>query len=181
MSNVTQQDLKLAIQDLHKSAETTQLAQDLISGNIDPHIYRNLCYQMWLITDAIESQLKLNLDICRRHQFVQDIAECPAGPVAACPSTIKYVDYIKDMYFTHGSGQLKGAIYCFYLGWLYGGQMIAKKLNLPKHHLEFDNVKECVDYVRNIQLGYLIDRDVEEARKAFEYTIKIYQELYELY
>ena len=181
MGDITQQDLKLAIQDLHKSAETTQLAQDLISGNIDPHIYRNLCYQMWLITDAIESQLKLNLDICRRHHFVQEIAECPAGPVAACPSTIKYVDYINNMFQPYISGQLKGAIYCFYLGWLYGGQIIAKKITLPKNHLQFVNVKECVDYVRQQLLCYIDQQEIDEARIAFRYIIKIYQELYELY
>ena len=61
MTDITQQELRLIVQDLHSEAETTQLAQDLIAGTIDAAIYKNMCYQMWLITDAIEYQVQ-NLD-----------------------------------------------------------------------------------------------------------------------
>jgi len=182
MTSFTQQDLRLAVKDLHDIAETTQLAKDLISGNIDPNIYRNLCYQLWLITDAIERQLK-NLDhrICRRHKFAQDLSECVGGKVRAMPATIEYVDYINSMFQPCISGQLKGAVYCFYLGYLYGGQIIAKKLTLPTNHLQFVNVKECVDYIRQQLLCYIDQQELDEARIAFRYIIKIYQELYELH
>ena len=161
MSNVTQQELRVAVKDLHDQAETTQLARDLISGNIDPLIYKNYCYQLFLIADAIESNVKLRDELNRKYSLINDIAESPTGAVKACASTVEYVTYLNNQHKPQLHGQYKGHIYTHYLGWLYGGQMIAKKLNLPKHHLEFDNVKECVDYVRNIQLGYLIDRDVE--------------------
>jgi heme oxygenase len=182
MTDITQQELRLIVQDLHSEAETTQLAQDLIAGTIDAAIYKNMCYQMWLITDAIEYQVQ-NLDqqLTRRHQFIQDIVECPNSQVRTCPATHQYVHYINNLYYPWTSGQLKGAMYTFYLGWLYGGQMIAKKLTLPKHHLEFTNVKWCVDYMRNQILVNLTDRDGDEARRAFETTIKIYRELYELH
>ena len=182
MTSLTQQDLRLAVKDLHDIAETTQLAKDLISGDIDPNIYRNLCYQLWLITDAIERQLK-NLDqrICHRHKFAQDLSECVSGQVSAMPTTTEYVDYINNMFQPYISGQLKGHVYAHYLGYLYGGQIIAKKITLPKNHLQFVNVKECVDYVRQQLLCYIDQQEIDEARIAFRYIIKIYQELYELY
>jgi heme oxygenase len=182
MVDITQQELRASVQDLHSQAEKTKLSQDLINGSIDAQIYKNMCYQMWLITDAIEGHLtRMDPQITRRHQFVQDIAECPAGTVNVCPSTKEYVTYIREMYFPFATGQLRGVLYTFYLGWLYGGQMIAKKLTLPKHHLEFTNVKWCVDYMRNQILVNLTDRDGDEARRAFETTIQIYRELYELH
>jgi len=181
MTTITQQELREAVQDLHAQAEQTQLAKDLISGNLDPFIYKNYCYQLFLIADAIESKLRLPENLRRKYTLVSDIAESPSGPVSACPSTIEYTNYLYSQYKPELHGQFKGHVYTHYLGWLYGGQLIAKTLNLPKNHLKFDNVKECVSYIRNTVLVYLSQYDVTEARKAFDYTIKIYQELYELH
>jgi heme oxygenase len=180
MNSITQKDLREACADLHDVAEKTRLAQELISGNISPLIYKNYCYQLWLIADVIESRINFIADLQRRHKLVMDIAECPEGPVVACNATLEYVKHLSAHYNPQLHGQLKGHIYANYLGWLYGGQMIAKRLSLPKHHLEFNNVKACVDYVRNVHLGLVFDRDAKEAQLAFEYIIKIYDELYEL-
>lgn len=180
MESITQQDLRQACAELHKQAETTQVAQELISGTMDPLVYKNYCYQLYLIADAIERKMDLPAGLQRRNLLVQDIAECPTGPVRACPSTIEYVGYLSRMFNPRLHGQMKGHIYTHYLGWLYGGQMIAKKLVLPKNHLRFENPKDCVDYVRTVILGLIFDRDAEEAKKAFEYSIRIYQELHEL-
>ncbi len=182
MESITQQDLREACADLHKQAEGTRLAQELISGAIDPLIYKNYCYQLYLIADAIESKMRFMPELERRHLLVQDIAKCPGYAVAACPSTLAYIKHISKFFNPHVHGQLKGHIYTHYLGWLYGGQMIAKKLpHVPKDHLKFDNPKACVDYVRNTVLGLIFDRDAVEAKLAFEYSIKIYEEIYELH
>lgn len=181
MQSITHQDLRQAVDALHKEAETTQLAQDLISGNMDPSIYRTYCYQFYLITDAIEKCVDLDPRIRRRHAFVRDMAECQAGPVNACSSTETYVRHIHGTSSSVIHGQLNGHIYTHYLGWLYGGQMIAKNLRLPKHHLAFDHVRECVDILRQQVLGMIFDRDAEEAKIAFGHTIKIYREIYELH
>lgn len=182
MESITHQDLKSACADLHGLAEQTRLAQDLLNSTIDPLIYKNYCYQLYLIADAIEAKMNLPADLERRHRLVQDIARCPGTAVNACPSTLEYTRMLKGHYNPHIHGQLNGHIYTHYLGWLYGGQMIAKKLAfLPKSHLEFQNPKECVDYVRKTILCMVWDRDAVEARKAFEYSIRIYNELYELH
>ena len=181
MESITQKDLRDACAALHEEAEKTQLAQDLIAGNMDPARYSNYCYQLYLIADMIESQIVMADDLYRRYSLVRDIALGPSVDVKACPSTIDYVSYLSRQYDPQKNGQYKGHIYTHYLGWLYGGQMISKNLTLPKHHLRFNNVKACVDHVRNDLLGLVFDRDADEAKLAFTYTIRIYQELYELH
>ena len=181
MEMITQHDIRLAVKDLHDSAEQTKLAKDLMSGNIDPIVYKNYCYQLYLIADVIESNVRLPPSLCRKLLLIDDMLELPSGTVKACPSTIEYVDYLSRQYKPALQGQSKGHIYTHYLGWLYGGQMIAKNITLPTNHLKFDNVKTCVNHIRDKILVYLTDYDKIEARKAFEYTIKIYQELYELH
>jgi len=181
MEMITQQELRTAVKDLHDMAEKTKLAGDLMSGKIDPLVYKNYCYQLYLIADVIESNVRLPVGLRRKLLLIDDMVDLPSGAVQACPSTIEYVDYLSRQYKPELHGQYKGHIYTHYLGWLYGGQMIAKNISLPTHHLKFDNVKACVDYVRDKVLVYLTDYDKTEARKAFEYTLKIYQELYELH
>jgi heme oxygenase len=178
MSNViTQKDLKDACKELHDRAETTRLAQDLITGTIDSHIYNIYCYQLYLIADAIEQKIDIGKNLARRNSLVQDIALSPASRVDAVPATTAYVQYLTNL----NVDKIKGHIYAHYLGWLYGGQMIAKKLSLPKNHLTFENVKECVDHVRdNILVDLTVD-DAEEAKIAFTFIILMYNELYELY
>jgi heme oxygenase len=182
MESISQQDLRSSCADLHDQAEHTRLAQDLLNASIDPLIYKNYCYQLYLIADAIETKMQFPSDLNRRHLLVQDIANGPACSVTACPSTLEYARYLNTHYLPHLHGQLNGHIYTHYLGWLYGGQMIAKKLQfLPKKHLEFRDPRACVDYVRKTVLNMVWDRDAVEAKKAFEYSIKIYNELYELH
>lgn len=182
MESITQQDLRTACADLHEKAEKTKLSQELISGTIDPLIYKNYCYQLYLIADAIETKMSFPEDLNRRHKLVQDIAKGPGASVTACPSTIEYARYLRSHYLPHLHGQINGHIYTHYLGWLYGGQLIAKKLQfLPKSHLEFNDTKACVGHIRNVILGMVWDRDAVEAKKAFEYIIRIYDEIYELH
>ena len=178
MRQITQKELREACNELHTIAEKTRLAQELISGSIDPLIYKNYCFQLYLIADAIERKINLDTALARRVELVKDVAECPPGSVSVCAATIEYVGYLDQMYSPSLTGWFKGHIYAHYLGWLYGGQMISKNLSLPKHHLRFDNVKGCVDLVRNEILDQLHEHDANEAKVAFSYIIKIYDELY---
>ena len=182
MINITQNDLKISCSELHSNAEKTRLAQELISGSVDPLIYKNYCYQLYLIADMIETRIPMIDDLYRRHLLVQDIAKGPGMEVKACPSTTEYVSYLSKKFDPQRNGQFKGHIYTHYLGWLYGGQMIAKKLNfLPKDHLRFRDPRACVDFIRTWILTDLSDSDADEAKMAFSYSIRIYQELYELH
>lgn len=177
MNKIDQKELRQAVNELHMQAEHTEIAKSLIDGTITSEKYRNLCYQLFLITDTIENLIELPKFLQRRHAFVHDLiyTVTPVNKVDVCFSTEDYLNHLKN-----SKEELKGHLYTHYLGWLYGGQMISKKLSLPKHHLEFKNVKDCVDYMRNSILVDLTENDAEEAKKAFEYTIAIYKELDEL-
>lgn len=176
MANIDQKELRAAVHVLHEQAEKTNLAQSLINGTIDSKKYKNLCFQLYLIADYIEKKTDLPSTLQRRTAFVKDIAECLESPVNICFATANYLTYLAGI-----ENDLKGHIYAHYLGWLYGGQMIAKKLNLPKHHLQFENVKDSVEYMRNKILTNLTSNDAEEAKIAFEFIIAIYKEIDELH
>jgi heme oxygenase len=175
MVNIDQKQLRAAVHELHEQAEKTKIAQSLINGTINPKKYKSLCFQLYLIADHIERTINLPSTLQRRIQFVKDVADGPPCPVNACFSTNNYLTYLAGL-----GKDLKGHLYAHYLGWLYGGQMIAKKLDLPKNHLVFENVKESVDYMRNSLLIDLNSDDAEEAKRAFEFIIAIYQEVDEL-
>jgi heme oxygenase len=179
MKVMNQQDLRSAVRELHTEAEQTRLAQELVTGQIAKSIYKNYCYQLYLICDALESKIKLPETLIRRHQLVKDIAESGDSPIFSCYATEDYINYIKEQEIFKTYGKLKGHIYTHYLGWLYGGQLIAKKLQLPAHHLSFADVAESTKFIRSVVLTDLTTVDIAEAKIAFECTIKIYRELYE--
>lgn len=169
---IDQKTLRQSVHDLHEQAEKTNLAQSLISGTITAYTYKNMCWQFFLITDYIEKITTLPPFLERRIAFAQDVAECTGEGIILCESTKEYIKYLENNH-----EKLKGHLYSLYLGWLYGGQLIAKKLSLPSNHLKFENVKLCVDHVRSTILANLTEDDVFEAQKSFEFIIKIYNEL----
>ena len=170
---ITQQQLRELCKPQHDRAETTTLAQQLIAGTISSQHYKQLCYQLYLIADAIEGRyVFLEPDLQRRNQLVLDLASCE-GSVSACKSTLTYVEHIAS----RSTRELRAHIYVHYLGWLYGGQMIAKKLSLPTNHLRFANPKACVDHMRNMILVDLTEDDAHEAIAAFDSIIRIYDEI----
>lgn len=173
----TQVELRNACQELHTLAEQTQLSQELISGKIDPNIYKTLLWQLFQITDVIETRYQFSdKSLQRKFKIIEDIALLPPSALFTCKTTEIYTKHLWDLNY-HA---FKGHIYCLYLGWMYGGQMVAKRLSLPTHHLVFDNVKTKIEYVRGNILYNLTQEDLHEAKLAFQYTIDIYKELYEL-
>ena len=70
----TQADLKNTCQELHSLAEKTQLSQALISGNIDTNIYKTLLWQLFQITDVIETRYQFSdPSIHRKFKIIEDI------------------------------------------------------------------------------------------------------------
>jgi heme oxygenase len=174
----TQSDLKQQTQNLHASAEQTQLSQDLISGTIDPNIYKTLLWQLYLITDAIETRYYFqDTGLCRKHLILHDIALLPPSSLFTCKATDRYLEHLWPLSYH----SFKGHIYTHYLGWLYGGQIIAKRSKMPSQHLHFNDVKSKIQYIRNSILANISQEDINEAQLAFRYTIDIYKELYELH
>lgn len=172
---ITQAELRQSCLELHTQAEQTDLAKELISGTISPVKYKQLMWQLYVIADCLESKMKFGLgDLERRQWLAQDCAHSGDGKVSTLLSTSNYVSELWNM----TQDQLRGHVYVHYMGWLYGGQLIRKNFKLPCAHLTFQNVKACVDYVRTVTLADLATADADQAQRAFQSVIEIYEELY---
>ena len=172
---ITQQELRQSCHELHEQAEKTPLAQALINGTITAPQYKQLMWQLYMIADALESRVSLGLgDLQRRQWLAQDCAHSGDGKVSTLLSTSTYVSELMGL----REDQLRGHVYVHYMGWLYGGQMLRKSLKLPAAHLQFQNVKVCVDHIRATILADIATHDADQAQRGFQSIIEIYNELY---
>lgn len=172
---ITQEELRQSCRELHEQAEKTPLAQALIAGTISAAVYKQLMWQLYMIADALESRMNLGLgDLQRRHLLAQDCAHSGDGKVSTLLTTSNYVSDLLNL----RDDQLRGHVYVHYMGWLYGGQMLRKTLKLPTAHLQFQNVKACVDQIRTNILADIATADADQAQRGFQSIIEIYNELY---
>jgi heme oxygenase len=168
-------DLRSATQDIHHAAEETGISKMLVSGDFTASEWAAFLSNQYLIRKAIEDRniIQLN-DLLSAPRVRADLASLDvSGEVGVVDSTIEYVNYLNQL----SEHLVWSHIYAIYLGDLYGGQMIRKSLKdkLPVSMLEFENRTELVAYVRQ----NLVDADANEAVAAFEWIIKIYQDLYQ--
>jgi heme oxygenase len=172
---VSQQELREQCQDLHKQAEETKLAQALVKGSVPARVYKQMIWQLYQIADVIERKWRFEVsDLDRRQKLALDVAQCAQGDVSTLASTSAYCAELNNL----TPDQLRGHVYVHYMGWLYGGQMLKKNLKFPINHLEFQDVKSCVDYIRSRVLVDLTDADSLAAQRAFQSIMEIYNELY---
>lgn len=172
---VSQQELREQCKDLHDQAEQTRLAQALIKGNVPAKVYKQMLWQLYQIADTIERKWSFEVsDLDRRRQLALDIAHCGLGEVSTLASTSAYCAELNNL----TPDQLRGHIYVHYMGWLYGGQLLKKASKHPVNHLEFQDPKACVDYIRTRILVDLTDADSLAAQRAFQTIMEIYNELY---
>lgn len=164
-------NLREAVEANHRAAEQTALARSMIDGTMGVELYHQFIFNMKEIYAAMERKLPfLPDDVKRTKRYEDDLMDLGRGSGTPMPSTLEYIRYI-------GSLEVKDAwahVYVHYLGNMYGGQMIGKKLNWKHSHLDFNDLKNCIAYVRTNISGV----DPAEANRAFEWTIRIYDELH---
>jgi hypothetical protein len=123
------------------------------------------------IYSAIEKRLEfLPSDVKRVSRYTDDLNDLNRGAGTPLQSTQEYARYLSSA----DVPSLWAHVYVHYLGNMYGGQMLKKKFIWKCSHLEFNDVKSCITYVRNNIEGV----DPAEANRAFEWTIRIYDELH---
>lgn len=167
----TKVSLREAVQAEHLAAEKTDMAKALIHGPIAKKLYHGFLYNMCEIYNVIEQRMPdLPDSIKRYNKYLFDLEQLDERGDVYLPTASLYVTYLKDVDNT----ALWAHIYVHYLGNMYGGQMIKKNIPWSSTHLDFDNPKESIAYVR----ANIVDINHEEAKTAFNYTLKLYDELY---
>jgi heme oxygenase len=172
--------LKEATQAKHTEAENTEFAKLLISGNITKEEYAKYLYNVAHIYHHIE----WNGDKIKAFEGMEGLKR--VVPVGLDYNELHADIYPEIMYSAHEYGEymdklvkekpqlLMAHIYVRYLGDLYGGQMIKRKVPGSGKVYDFENAKELKETLRS----RLSDELIDESIRAYEFTIKLYNELW---
>lgn len=167
-------NLREAVKENHDRAERTSLAQLMISGNMRADTYAAMLENLLAIYAELESdRLIAKREVLRYSRTLNDLLRLGGRKWPRATSVSEYCVYLRQL----APSDRWAHIYVHYLGNMYGGQLLRKSLPGSCEHLEFDDLKGCIAYVReNIK-----DVDPAEANRAFEWTIRIYDELHQLF
>jgi len=167
-------DLREAVRDNHQAAEKTRWSQMMISGDMRIEQYAAMLYNMQPIYTELErTGLITKPEVLRARLVQQDLDALGGTQHGLTLSTVYYTRYLETL-----DDRARWAhIYVHYLGNMYGGQMIGRRLPGPHTHLIFDDLRGCIAYVRE----NLTDVSQQEANTAFIWTMKVYDELYNLF
>lgn len=167
-------ELREAVRESHKRAEETALSKLMITGGMSNKLYAAFIKNMLEVYAELERTDTIKkIEVLRSSLILQDIDNFEVKHTEIAPEVKNYVNYLSAL----SEKDRWAHIYVHYLGNMYGGQMIGKALPGPHAHLKFENLKECIAYVR----GNITDISHDEANTAFEWTMRIYDELHRLF
>lgn len=167
--------LKEVTRQVHDEAENSNWGKLLISGNITKNQYAHYLYNLLEVHQAIESRGIITMpEVLRVKHIINDIESLDSSVVpGALDSTWNYIDYLNklpvEMVWCH--------IYCHYLGYMYGGQVIKKAIPFQTNMLDFEKRQECVTYIRE----HLENADHNEAMAAFKWATVMFNDLWKHY
>jgi heme oxygenase len=162
--------LKEATNIVHRQAEQTSWAKLLLTGKITQQQYASHLVNRLAIHQTIEDRITLHKNILRSDLIQSDLNALNSSADIA-PQTKAYIEYLTKL----TEHELRAHVYVHYLGELFGGQYIKTVITFPCAHLDFDNIFESITYIR--ELSNAVDHN--EAIRAFEFIIKIYEQLWE--
>ncbi len=167
-------ELREAVRDSHTRAEQTALSQLMITGGMSKQLYAAFLKNMLEVYAELERTDTIQkIEVLRTSLILQDINQFDVKHTEIAPEVKNYVNYLSALSMKDRWAH----IYVHYLGNMYGGQMIGKSLPGPHAHLKFENLKDCIAYVR----GNITDINHSEANAAFEWTMKIYDDIHRLF
>lgn len=175
--------LREAVAEKHEKAEHTMFAKNLLGGTLSTEQYAFYLAQMLEVYSILEHQAAVagHFDglngLARCRAILEDLKElCPNKHYAILKSTAEYVEYLgnlsEDKEF---SKKILAHLYVRHMGDLHGGQIIAKKVSGEGRFYKFNDRQELVKKLRE----KLSDDLADEANIAFDFVIKIMEELNE--
>ena len=171
--------LKEITKDLHDRAESTKFMRAVFNGNLNPEVWIDFTYQKTLFYNTIEGAagscglLRDLKGINRAFKIYQDFE-------AMNVDRKKY--YYKDVVVEYHNYLLSinkqpdlimAHLYAWHMGDLYGGQMIKRVIPGSHTALDFENKDELI---QNIRAKLNDDTMGQEARRAFEWSIRILEQ-----
>lgn len=171
--------LKEITKDLHEQAESTKFMRAVFAGNLNHEVWIDFTYQKTLFYGTIEGAagslglLKDLFGIQRAFKIYQDYCAMTDNKRRHTyrPVVVDYHNYLLSI--NKEPDLIMAHLYAWHMGDLYGGQMI--KRMIPGSHiaLDFENRDLLIQNIR----ARLDDETMgQEARKAFEWSIRILKE-----
>ena len=164
--------LKEATADNHRKAESTELVKLIFNKSITKHQYACLLANQLIYYSAIEQRIDkfTGTDLFRTQKIINDLAELAEKEILIVNESYRYADYIRSL----EEKDLFAHIYVHYLGDMAGGQMIKRCIPGKGTRFDFVEGKILIDKIRmNVSVA-----NAAEANIAFEWTIRIYEQLY---
>lgn len=164
--------LKEATADSHRRAEQTELVKLIFKKSISSAQYSNLLANQLVYYSAMErvGNIFHDTDLSRSQKIIQDISELNPEQLTVVPESYEYANYISKL----SERDLWAHIYVHYLGDMAGGQMLRRCVPGSGTRFEFVEPMVLIDRIRmNVSIANAV-----EANRAFDWTIKIYDELY---
>lgn len=200
--------LRAGTRGAHEQAERSALMQRLLAGRLPLADYRRLLEQFQALYDALESSLSRLADqpqvsrlyraeLRRGPALAEDLRDLHAlepdhPPASLVPATRDYVDRLQHL-ARHDPPRLLAHAYVRYLGDLYGGQLVGRRLreqhglsdSRGTHFYEFGDaarVRSLIGGFRAALDGLVLTPDqaddmVAEACEAFERHRQIFDQL----
>jgi len=164
--------LKEATSIKHKQAETMPFNSKMIKGLLSKDEYLLYLNQQHQIYQTLE-RIGLPDNGLKRTEKVQaDIDELRSQghhDETILNSTKDYVDYLGSLTYEEALPH----IYLNYMAVMFGGQIMKKVVPSTGRMYEFDDMKESIQAIRQVQK----DEWADEVNKGFDFNILIFDEL----
>jgi heme oxygenase len=164
--------LREATAQAHHQAENTELMKLMLGGQMTAEHYAGFLANQLICYSAIERRTHLfaDGDMARGPSLVADISELRGSSLTIVPSAYDYADYVQTL----SDQELWAHIYVRYLGDMYGGRLIKSKVPGSGRIFEFRDRDELISRIRlSVSIA-----DASEAKRCFDWVIKIYDEFY---
>lgn len=163
--------LKDYTQHKHNEIENNSLSKLIFAGEITKEQWDMYVRQKCFVYTLIEQLYPMPTDLQMRSRLENDVAHYDSVLLS---NTSTYLDHLASI----DQALLPAHIYVHYMGELFGGQILKRMIpHENTTHMNFDNKKECVAFIRDI-----IDNRHEEltceANKAFDFMMSIQHDVF---